>query len=147
MRFVMRILAGLFGLSAAAEAQSDAAFAAGAETGQVYLCETVDASLSLAVWIGKIEDGGALGQIFHVQIQPVHPDGLPMVGHAPFSPGSLTACRPGDGAGELLAMSFDDAAFRKGYATWQEAEGGVFTIPVIEAVTTMFGLVGTGEKS
>ncbi|GGE80467.1 hypothetical protein [Sphingomonas prati] len=104
--------------------------------GQIWEYRTRPEDKGSLLKIQKIDDGAdfpKIGPIYHVSIVGVHFTGLPLAGvlqHAPFSKAALDA--------SVTKLSSSKIAFldsADGIAQWQQAEGGVFTVSVAEAVS------------
>jgi hypothetical protein len=85
----------------------------------------------------RVEELPKLGRIVHVALQGVRvPGGGTQLQHAPFSEAALDAS-----VLQLTAEGGPIPDFSEGYTRWREANGGVFSIPVGEALQGMCGAV------
>ncbi|MEP6066267.1 MAG: hypothetical protein ABJ246_10550 [Paracoccaceae bacterium] len=150
MKKLINSILSVLGLAAGSVAgityASPAEFAAQAREGQVYSCLSDEGDFALALKLFRIEEQDAVGLIYHVQVIPVQPEGLPMIGHAPFSGGSFENCMIDPELEALLSEPFDVTALESGYATWKDTKGGVFTISVIEATKSIFSIAHQGDN-
>jgi len=136
MKFLAAILATL-GLITAAPALAETAFA----PGQVWTLKG-DAYPGAVVEVGKTETvaGHAVVHITVLRIPVTDAAGQPartVIAHMPFDE---TALRKS--VGDLVqtyAPPFE--RFQEGYDAWKSANGGVFTIPVAEAVAYALGMI------
>ena len=101
------------------------------------------------VIIGRVEDFN--GRIaVHVALLDVPvPAGAPggggtiRVGHMPFEQSALAAS-----LNELISTGVSPGPnFESGYAQWQSARGGIYSIGVSEAVATLFEALAKGSRS
>ena len=150
MKKLINNILGVLGLTAGSAAgvtyAGPAEFAAHAREGQAYSCLSDEDDFALALKLFRIEEQDALGLIYHVQIIPVEPEGLSMIGHAPFSGESFGNCMLDSELEAKLPEPFDVTALESGYATWKDAKGGVFTISVIEATKSIFSIAHQGDN-
>lgn len=113
--------------------------------GQLRACRSRHADRKLVVVIGKLEDLTG-SPIAHVTIRDATPGArLPEVGHSPFFARVLEASCP-----EIVGRGAVSAEFENGYAQWREAQGGVFTITVEQALdlsASMLPQPASGSKN
>lgn len=129
------LIASVLAFGPAAAQSPDVMF----EVGQSWTFEDAPQEESRLV-IGAIQDDGDQ-QIIHVQIAPIpfraNADGFViggLVGHMPFAPEAVRK--------SVIALVDTDVAvspeFKTGMKQWRDAEGGVFTISVGQAVDFVY---------
>lgn len=106
--------------------------------GQVWTIEG-EGQAAARLTIQRIEPWGELEAV-HVSLTGVSgPPGIPFngeIGHLPFERIALE-----NSLGELVGTDgVMTATFEEGYAEWQAANGGLFTLPVAEVIGVIFGL-------
>jgi hypothetical protein len=118
-------------------------FAAGQEWS--YQARTQD--LNSTLLIGALEDHPELGRIVHIEVGDVrvrnpHAEGgySTVIGHIPMSEAALR-----NSVSELLASGQQVGQVAEGIQTWREAQGGVFTVSVSEAVQYIEDALVGGE--
>jgi hypothetical protein len=107
--------------------------------GQQWSYETRPQDAGSTVVIGKIDEVPEIGKIIHVHVLGVNipnskaPGGVShTIGHMPFTEEAFRASIK-----SLLGTAPADGRFDAGYDAWKKAKGGVFTVPVSQAVDAM----------
>lgn len=115
--------------------ESPADFVARAAIGDVYNCQE-PGTPRVFLRLGAIDSFADGTPVYSVQVVPEF-EALPLVFHAPFLAESFAFCATDPGA----RVPFDAEAFNEGYAIWQEAEGGVFTISAPRIYEVLFEIL------
>jgi hypothetical protein len=127
-RIWLAAMALLATFSVVAPATAPAASADRYAEGQVWEYKTRPQDAGSLLKIQRIEDGGALGKIYHISIVGIVIGGnTSVLTHSPVARATLDASvtRRSD-----AKRDWPDAT--EGIAEWRAAKGGVFTIPVAE---------------
>lgn len=140
LRLLVTVLA-LFPLTSAHAA--DRPIMSQLEVGQLWEYRHAYSDAEPLVSIGRIEEFGVLGTIVHVSIydvpvvNPVSGELQPiLIGHMPFMADAIEASLT-----QLVGTRPPSEEFDGGYATWKEASGGVFSLTIDEAVTSMVSMI------
>lgn len=113
------------------------------QPGQVWQYKTRPGEEASRLTIAKVESHPKLGTIVHIQIKdvaiksPTAPGGVSkLISHLPYAEQSLT-----DSVTTMEKDSVSPTDWEAGYEQWKSAfgagDGGVWTIPVAEAVSAM----------
>ena len=108
------------------------------QAGQVWEYRTRPADAGSLLKIQKIEtdpEAAKYGPIYHISIVGVHLFGQPAaiaIAHLPVSRSVLD-----ESVTRLVTSDAEFPDVEEGIASWREAKGGVFTIPVDEIVMTV----------
>ena len=104
--------------------------------GQVWSYKSRAEDPNSTLVIGLIENHSKLGKIIHIRIEdvrvesPQHDKGfVASIGHIPISEEALLSSLE-----KMLKVEDVPSSVEKGIETWREAQGGVFTVSVAEAV-------------
>ena len=106
------------------------------EVGQVWRYQTRPGEEKSTIVIVKVESDETIGNIIHVSINGLKINNPQVEGginehvpHMPFSEDAIENC-----VVELIEEGVELPSFEQGYNEWRNAAGGVFTIPVSEAI-------------
>ena len=142
MRF-SRVSYLLVALGTSCVMDANESFQAGQEWN--YQARVQDANSTLLV--GAVEDHPQLGRIVHITVRNVrvrnpHANGgySTVIGHIPISEAALR-----DSVTELVASGKQTGDVAEGIKTWREAQGGVFTTSVSQAVQYVEDVLVGGE--
>ena len=117
------------------------------QVGQEWSYEARAQDVNSTVLVGALEDHPKLGRIVHIAVTNVrvrNPNAeggySTVIGHIPMSQSALR-----DSVTELLASGQQADQVAEGLETWREAQGGVFTVSVSEAVQYIEDTLVGGE--
>jgi len=101
------------------------------------------------VIIGRLEGWNGKSAVHVALVDVPVPAGVPGaggvigVGHMPFEQSALAAS-----LNELISTGASPGPnFENGYAQWQSAKGGIYTISVADAVATLFEALAKGRPA
>jgi hypothetical protein len=101
------------------------------------------------VIIGRLEDWNGKSAVHVALVDVPVPAGVPGaggvigVGHMPFEQSTLAAS-----LNEMISTGASPGPnFENGYAQWQAARGGIYTISVADAVSTLFEALAKGRPA
>lgn len=116
--------------------------------GQVWTYKTRPGEEGSTLQINRIEEHAKLGRIYHISVTDLHVR-TPQVRsgfvselpHLPVSEKTLEESAP-----SLSAVPPRKIYFESGYAEWNRAQGGVFTIAVSEIISVIEKSVSSGSE-
>jgi len=107
--------------------------------GQHWTYQTRPEDAGSTLVIGKIDEVPEIGKVIHVHVIDVNipnskaPGGMShTISHMPFTEDAFRASIK-----SLIGTAPADGRFDAGYDAWKKAKGGVFTVPVSQAVDAM----------